>query len=248
MKTNRIEEILGNPGTMVGTSKGRYRYNNPENVVVFNSNICTKDNGKIWYGDIDLTVDLSKVVETAKYLKKDLYVLYEMDGRFENEEKPKYDDAVAIITSKGELKLKNSEYYEIKDGIPFFKKHKTSEVEFVPTPIEYNKEDFKAFKFPDIKTFKGTNKASPIDKLQSFLIDSYGKEKAQEMYLNLHWTKENEDEFNGLLETYCTKVLKIDGYETQKAISWATLDLPLRFYGTPTWVKPGYIYQRIIKE
>ena len=86
-------EILGSPGRMVSASKVDYSRENPNNTVVFNSNVCTKE-GKIWYGDIDVTKDAGKLVELADALDEHIYVIREMDGRFENEAKPKLDTAV----------------------------------------------------------------------------------------------------------------------------------------------------------
>lgn len=86
-------EILGMPGRMVSASKSGYSTAHPDNIVVFNSNVCT-ESGKIWYGDIDVTLDEAKLKELAEAIGERIYVIYEMDGRFENEAKPKLDDAI----------------------------------------------------------------------------------------------------------------------------------------------------------
>jgi hypothetical protein len=72
-------------GRMISGSKSGYRERYPDNLVVFNANIATKSRGKIWYGDLDVTLDYEKLASVAEALKEDLFVLYEMDGRFENE-------------------------------------------------------------------------------------------------------------------------------------------------------------------
>lgn len=74
-------------GRMISSSKSYYRENHPNNIVYFNANIITKEYGKIWYGDLDLTLDAPKLNELAKILGTTIYVLSEMDGRFENENK-----------------------------------------------------------------------------------------------------------------------------------------------------------------
>jgi hypothetical protein len=51
----------------------------------FNSNIFVLGEGKIWYGDIDVTKERDKLENIAKEIGKDLYILREMDGRFGNE-------------------------------------------------------------------------------------------------------------------------------------------------------------------
>ena len=79
---------------MVCGSKSMYSEWNPEHIVVFNSNVCTLEDGKIWYGDIDITVDADKLTMLAKQLDRTVYVLYEMDARFDHEDKPLFNNAV----------------------------------------------------------------------------------------------------------------------------------------------------------
>ena len=57
----------------------------PCGVPYFNGNIFTLEDGKIWWGDIDFTLDQSILQRISNSLQKDLYILYENDGRFENE-------------------------------------------------------------------------------------------------------------------------------------------------------------------
>lgn len=84
-----MQEILEKHGfrlaRMVGWSKTFYRQEHPNHEVVFNANIFTESSGKIWYGDLDLTLDEPKLLEAAKEIGESLYILWEMDGRFENE-------------------------------------------------------------------------------------------------------------------------------------------------------------------
>jgi len=96
-----IREILGLPGKMVSYSKSTYNREYPTHVVVFNANVCTEEDGKIWYGDVDVTLDEFRLKRLAKVLKKKIYVLKEMDGRFENESKPKLDRAVYWADEEG---------------------------------------------------------------------------------------------------------------------------------------------------
>lgn len=78
---------LGLPGRMISGSKSGYRQRFPQNLVIFNANLCTESE-KIWWGDLDLTFDAEKLEILSNSLDKKLFVLYEMDARFENEEKP----------------------------------------------------------------------------------------------------------------------------------------------------------------
>lgn len=73
-------------GRMVGLSKSFYIFGNPGNEVYFNANIFDSGGNKIWYGDLDITKDGSILQQAADQFG-DLYILKEMDGRFENENK-----------------------------------------------------------------------------------------------------------------------------------------------------------------
>jgi hypothetical protein len=89
--TQIIERVLGYSGRMISGSKSGYRKVYPENVPVFNANLVIEDAGKyvkIWHGDVDLTTDAEKLLKASEKTAKKLYVLYEMDARFENESKP----------------------------------------------------------------------------------------------------------------------------------------------------------------
>jgi hypothetical protein len=74
-----------NFGRLLSASKSDYRNANPENEIYFNANIFTSE-GKIWYGDLDITKDAEKLKRISESIGKKLYVLKEMDGRFENED------------------------------------------------------------------------------------------------------------------------------------------------------------------
>jgi len=73
-------------GRMISSSKSSYRDRFPDNEVYFNSNIFVLGEGKIWYGDIDVTIEKEQLENVAREIGKDLYILSEMDGRFGNEE------------------------------------------------------------------------------------------------------------------------------------------------------------------
>lgn len=101
-------KILGMNGRMISGSKSGYLNHYPKNLAVFNANVCTKNEGKIWYGDIDLTLDREQLSELAKSLENDVYVLYEMDARFENEASPKLENAVVVFKKDGSWKIGKS--------------------------------------------------------------------------------------------------------------------------------------------
>ena len=94
------EKHLGACGRMISSSKSGYMKRFPENLVIFNSNVCTKG-GKIWYGDLDITLGYSSLSELAKELGETIYVLREMDGRFSNEEIPRTERAIVSLFPEG---------------------------------------------------------------------------------------------------------------------------------------------------
>jgi hypothetical protein len=74
-------------------------------VCVFNANICTKKDGKFWFGDIDLTDDAEQLKALAAEKGEDIYILRERDARFTNEAEPLLENAVAVVTPAGAITL-----------------------------------------------------------------------------------------------------------------------------------------------
>ena len=91
----KAREILGQCGRLISSSKSGYLGMFPDNEVVFNANICT-ESGKIWFGDLDITRDKAKLRVLADALGERVYVLREMDARFNNESSPRLDKAVYV--------------------------------------------------------------------------------------------------------------------------------------------------------
>lgn len=119
-----IVKILGIKGRMISGSKSGYRRRFPDNFPVFNANICTKESGKIWYGDLDIVTDFDVLVKCAKEVKEDLYILSEMDARFENEKSPLMDGYYAIFALDGNVELNplNEKYDAFKKLAKFINK------------------------------------------------------------------------------------------------------------------------------
>lgn len=111
-KSQKASSILGMSGTMITNSKSAYREMYPENLSIFNANICTKDE-KIWWGDLDVTKSQNILGDLAYILNEDIYVLYELDGRFENEGAPKIEKFAVKFFYDGGCELSNSlkEFY-----------------------------------------------------------------------------------------------------------------------------------------
>ena len=82
--------FLGPLGKMISSSKSYYRRENPENLVIFNGNVCA-GNEKIWWGDLDITLSSENLASLAIALNQDISVLQENYGRFEYEDSPMVD-------------------------------------------------------------------------------------------------------------------------------------------------------------
>jgi len=102
-------KLLGMYGKMVGMSKSGYLANNKENLVVFNANVCIKENGKIWFGDIDVTKEQESLEALAIQLDTDIFILREMDARFDNEDKPEFKNFAVKFSPDGTHKA--GEFY-----------------------------------------------------------------------------------------------------------------------------------------
>lgn len=109
-----INEKLGYPGKMISGSKSGYRNHYPDNMAIFNANLCI-DEGKVWHGDIDVTKSKNDLQEIADKTGKKLYVLFEMDGRFDYEEDPLLKNAVAVFVPDSPLQIRKDlqQYYTL---------------------------------------------------------------------------------------------------------------------------------------
>jgi hypothetical protein len=99
------EQFLGIAGRMIASSKSGYTSEFPDNVPVFNANVCTKDRGKIWFGDLDITFDEPQLVELAAALGEQIYVLHERGARFGNEDSPDFGDFAVRVARDGTVEM-----------------------------------------------------------------------------------------------------------------------------------------------
>lgn len=72
-------------GRMISGSKSGYINAHRDHDVVFNANVFVEGLGKVWYGDLDITLDAGKLQNISNEMGKKLLVLREMMGRFERE-------------------------------------------------------------------------------------------------------------------------------------------------------------------
>jgi len=99
-----IAACLGEPGRMITWSKGDYQDRHPTHVVVFNGNVCFGGE-KVWFGDVDLTLGESMLVNLAAETGETVYLLRERDGRFANEDEPLLERAVYSVYPVGETRF-----------------------------------------------------------------------------------------------------------------------------------------------
>lgn len=67
-------------GKMLSLSKGEYRRDHKDHVIYFNANVFVLSEGKIWGGDLDLTLEGSKLQKIADKIGMKIFVTKEIDG------------------------------------------------------------------------------------------------------------------------------------------------------------------------
>lgn len=90
--TGIINEHIGALGRMLSQMKREPK----GHVCVWNGNIIVGDR-KVWFGDIDLTKDAKNLQKCADEIGQPLYILREMDARFDKEKNPDLTKAVTVI-------------------------------------------------------------------------------------------------------------------------------------------------------
>lgn len=83
---------LGFAGWCYG-SMSAYRERYPEHLTIKNANICTKEHGKIWWGDLDVTANVDELRALARELGVTVWVLRESAARFRTAHAPEFHEA-----------------------------------------------------------------------------------------------------------------------------------------------------------
>jgi hypothetical protein len=217
--------LLGHLGRLICYSKGRYRKENPKDLIVFNANVCTEDHGKIWYGDLNLTNDYLDLMDLSQRIGCEVYVLYESDARFDREHSPKLKDYVAMISAvkiklleqplktkdlKGNVVTAPNQFYLDITGVPrvytieqhkklypsYYKAIKAVKAKLLRDELAL----LKANDYIEVKIgirYAVTKDLSPLDQLQKKVISlcKGDKEKAQALYDSLLWTRKERKAF-----------------------------------------------------
>jgi len=247
-----IEKSLGRCGYLISMSKGRYRFNNPYNFVIFNANLYI-DSDCVWYGDIDITLSEKKLIKLAKKLKKEIKILYEKYGRNfgDPDFKPNFQKTAFMVTPDGICKY-DTNYYEKRDGKllgVIFEEQELPEY----NNAAYDERDYiKLIEFPSIKDLKSNKKEmSPYFNFYNYIKNKL-KIKEDNIYINpskIHIIKEDNDRLEKVVEDWIKKYYTDDPYSLQKELMLHSYDLgPSYFIDSkkgPNWAKPNTIY---IKE
>lgn len=238
---------LGPLGRMVGPSKGQYNHDHPKNLVVFNSNVFIEDQ-KIWYGDLDLTLDLPKLLNLASTLEfsgESLCVYTEMGGRFENETNPDRTKLVLEITPLAtNLSPTYQEYYEFKNEKLQKKVRKPAKKTKLET-TQYKASDFlPILELSDLEQFRAVGKQDtecPYFKFYVPIAKELGVSTEKLQCATIYVHPKVEKKLKVLTRTWLKKFHELDGYELQKELNWLSFDIgPATFQ--PKWANGMIVY------
>jgi hypothetical protein len=249
-KKNIAENIMG--CGFLG-SKGQYRWDNPKHFVIFNSNICVLG-GKIWHGDVDMSVSTTKLRELAKKLGEVVFVLYEVDARFEKENSPELEKAPVCFKPDGDIVIADShkEYLEINKNCIFLKPQPEptqEEIDKITSTVDKSDKSYSENDFENVAPInweyisKYSKQKNPLEKFWEFIEKQNIKNESVSNYYVL---KEDEEKLEQLLVSWVKKAYKgVTEYRAQSDASWAMLDVgPAFFYRKPDWAESGKIYKK----
>jgi hypothetical protein len=209
--TTIVEKYLGNSGRMIGSSKGRYKEANPDNLVVFNSNIYTKSMGKIWYGDIDITLSLSDLKNMSREMNEEFMVLPEMAMRFEYENDPKLEDFVIIVKPDMTCILAGK-YLDYKD---------TDGKLLLDTSIKYKDKHLTKVRCDDLFIFRSKKKErTPLDLFYSHIVSTVDKtQNISNIDISAVYVSENiYNTLEFLTQLCCRDTHRMDSYSASKTV------------------------------
>ena len=107
-------------GRMIAEIKSVYCKNHEGDLIIFNANVITEEHGKIWYGDLNISLDFDNLKNVADELHQNLYILMEGDARFGYENRP-----IAVLLSKARTVIKCIKCEEAKKEKKVRKPRKT---------------------------------------------------------------------------------------------------------------------------
>lgn len=215
----RIGKIFDKNGLhisrMIGFSKSQYREANPYHEIYFNANIITINYGKVWHGDLDVDLDKEKLIAIAKKIKEPLFILYEHDARFENENRPIkefIDAARCTINPDGSIDSKN------REAIEKLKESGENPYRIVRIPLEPKKITKIVERFVDMQMQHFGLTAEDVKKMD--------KKDNDKFFKKYRLTQKQFDEFMDKSTKYLKTYYKLDQEQVDKLLGEFNL-----FYG-----------------
>lgn len=258
------QSILCFPDGRCFGSKSGYSHRNKTHAVVFNANLCFLSQGKVYHGDVDLALDLEMLHACVQQAGEDLYVLYENDARFENEQKPAFHNAVVIVKRDGTIDLNNNEYLEVRPGKKgkvgvFLKKEprtsaKDRALQQRAAAKKYDESEYiELMRFP-LDLSKVASLAKQARKAKVHPLDAFWQLMTQMGSAN-GWTGENllrqvtvSPSVYNLLNQRVAAAIRLDqpfmpSFRVAQAVAWTMLDTsPCKFLALPDWASPFVVY------
>jgi hypothetical protein len=223
-----MQEVLGPSGAMLG-SKSIYVYDHPNNLVVFNAKVYVGTMLEpAWKGDLDVTLSLPSLRDAAILLKNKIVIKTEHGGF-----------SGVVVKEDGSLEL--ASFIELSGETVRLKK-----IKYEPKVVVSPREDYEEIDLPDLSGFKVTKKGpDPLSFFQSYFIETYGKERAQDIYRNLYVTKAYMEELEKLSSLYAKKMYPgLHQAKLLQTVSLYLLDMaPHSFQNEQPWerVNKGYV-------
>lgn len=256
---------LGSAGRLLSGSKGQYRFDNPKNFILFNANIFITElvgptneinTHKIWFGDLDITLDWPKLLKLSKESNKHLWILSEMDGRFENEKNPDLINNYSVfIDADAKLNLIDSvllnhkllNYCEYKDNKILLKSRKPSKK--TREVFEYNAKDFELISLLPASSFRAAGKKDtecPYFKFFDWVAKKLDKPTKEVECSTIYVHPKFEKKLKVLTRTWLKKFHRLEGYKLQSELNWLAFDIsPATFSGMPDWANQNGVYLKV---
>lgn len=228
---------------------------------------------KVWYGDLDLTLEEDKLIILSRLLDASVFLVREMDGRFDNERVPNLKESICQINPYAATEF-NTRYYERnghnqlihkslptpsdeeikKQKLKIQKSYKKKDFEIVDLKLYSLEDDFEGDKneyddwnyFEVSRFFDNVSKdVTPYHNYINFLKDhlQFDVNKDYQLY---YITKEDSEALKELFK-YWLKVYEpfSSDYRIEQTVAWTSFDIgPNYFQETPSWAQEGRLYRK----
>jgi hypothetical protein len=227
---------------------------------------------KVWYGDLDLTLEEDKLVILSRLLEASVFIVREMDGRFDNEKKPNIKESIyqinphAVIefdTRRCERNSNNQLIYKSlptpsdeeieKQKLKIQKSYKKKDFEIVDLKLhsledfDGDKEEYDGWNYFEVSRFFDniSKDITPYHNYINFLKDHLQVDITKDYQL-YYITKEDNEALKEMFR-YWLKVYDSfsSDYRIEQTIAWTSFDIgPNYFQETPSWAQEGRLYRK----